>query len=147
MKICMIGTGYVGLVTGTCLAELGFDVTCVDLDHEKISRLKRGEIPIYEPGLEDLVKKGIKSGRLRFTTDINPAVKGSEVVFIAVGTPSSEKDNQADLSYVFAAAKTIAESMEGYTVVVTKSTVPVDTAKKLEKYIKETKDAVVCDVG
>jgi UDPglucose 6-dehydrogenase len=137
MKICIIGTGYVGLVTGTCLAELGFEITCVDLDHEKIERLKRGEIPIYEPGLEDLVKKGIKSGRLKFSTDIRPAVSAAEIVFIAVGTPPSEKDSQADLSYVFSAAKTIAESMEGYTVVVTKSTVPVDTAKKLEKYIRE----------
>ncbi len=137
MKICMIGTGYVGLVTGTCFAELGFEVACVDLDHEKIKRLNRGEIPIYEPGLEDLVKKGLKSARLKFSTDIKPAVKGAEIVFIAVGTPPSEKDGQADLSYVFSAAKTIAESMEGYTVVVTKSTVPVDTAKKLEKYIKE----------
>ncbi len=146
MKICMIGTGYVGLVTGTCLAELGFDVTCVDLDHEKISRLKKGEIPIYEPGLEDLVQKGIKSGRLKFSTDIKPAVKGSEIVFIAVGTPPSETDGQADLSYVFAAAKTIAESMEGYTVVVTKSTVPVDTAKKLEKYIKEINPKADFDV-
>lgn len=137
MKICMIGTGYVGLVTGTCLAELGFEVTCVDLDHEKIRRLNRGEIPIYEPGLEDLVKKGIKAGRLKFSTDIKPAIRGAEIVFIAVGTPPSEKDSQADLSFVFAAAKTIAESMEGYTVIVTKSTVPVDTAKKLEKYIRE----------
>jgi UDPglucose 6-dehydrogenase len=142
----MIGTGYVGLVTGTCLAELGFDVTCVDLDHEKITRLKKGEIPIYEPGLEDLVKKGIKSGRLRFTTDIKPAVKSAEVVFIAVGTPPSENDGHADLSYVFSAAKTIAESMEGYTVVVTKSTVPVDTAKKLEKYIKEINPQADFDV-
>ena len=146
MKICMIGTGYVGLVTGTCFSELGFDVTCVDIDKGKIDRLNEGVIPIYEPGLEDLVKKNTKAGRLKFSTDVTKTVAQSSVIFIAVGTPSSESGHEADLKYVFGAAKNIAESMQGYTVIVTKSTVPVDTAKKLEAYIKEVNPEADFDV-
>lgn len=136
MKICMIGTGYVGLVTGTCFAELGFDVMCVDIDRSKIEALEKGIIPIYEPGLEDLVKKNTKAGRLKFFSDIKEVVPYCNLVFIAVGTPPSEIDGQADLKYVFEAAKDIAQSINNYTVIVTKSTVPVDTAKKLEAHIR-----------
>ena len=146
MKICMIGTGYVGLVTGTCFAELGFDVTCVDIDRPKIDALKNGVIPIYEPGLEDLVKKNTKAQRLKFSTSVKETVPQCSVVFIAVGTPPSEKNGQADLHYVFEAAKDIAQSMSGYTVVVTKSTVPVDTAKKLEAHIREINPRAEFDV-
>jgi UDPglucose 6-dehydrogenase len=137
MKICMIGTGYVGLVTGTCFAELGFDVTCVDIDQSKIEALKEGIIPIYEPGLEDLVKKNTKAGRLKFSSNVKETVPHCNVVFIAVGTPPSETDGQADLQYVFEAAKDVGQAMDGYTVIVTKSTVPVDTAKKLADHIKK----------
>lgn len=139
MRITMIGTGYVGLVSGTCFAEFGMNVTCVDIDESKIERLKNAEIPIYEPGLEDLVKKQVDAGRLHFTTDLEEAVPNADVVFIAVGTPRRPMDGQADLSYVFAAAKQIAELMDGYTVVVTKSTVPVGTSRKVEEVIRETR--------
>jgi UDPglucose 6-dehydrogenase len=146
MKICMIGTGYVGLVTGTCFAELGFEVTCVDIDRSKIEALKKGVIPIYEPGLEDLVKKNTKAGRLKFSNDIKEAAPQCNVVFIAVGTPPSKTDGQADLKYVFDAAKDIANVISNYTVVVTKSTVPVDTAKKLEAHIQSINPAADFDV-
>ena len=147
MKISIIGTGYVGLVTGTCFSELGFQVTCLDLDTKKINNLKKGIIPIYEPGLESLVAKNIKANRLFFSTDTKTVVCDSDVVFIAVGTPPSEKKSgEADLSYVFDAAKEIAEALEGYTVIVTKSTVPVDTAKKLEEIIRETNSKAEFDV-
>ncbi|HCI48839.1 MAG TPA: UDP-glucose 6-dehydrogenase, partial [Holosporales bacterium] len=146
MKICMIGTGYVGLVTGTCFAELGFDVTCVDIDRSKIEALEKGIIPIYEPGLEDLVKKNTKAGRLKFSSNIKEIVPHCSVVFIAVGTPPSETDGQADLKYVFDAAKDIALTMKDYTVVVTKSTVPVDTAKKLQDHIKKINPQADFDV-
>ncbi|MGE4012892.1 MAG: UDP-glucose 6-dehydrogenase, partial [Alphaproteobacteria bacterium] len=125
MRIAMIGTGYVGLVSGACFSEFGVDVICVDKDADKIARLNNGEIPIYEPGLENLVANNRKAGRLSFTTDLPAAVAGADAVFIAVGTPSRRGDGHADLSYVFAAAEEIAAAMTGYTVVVTKSTVPV----------------------
>lgn len=137
MKITMIGSGYVGLVSGACFSEFGFDVTCVDKDAEKIERLERNEIPIYEPELEDLVAKNREAGRLHFTTGLAKAVSEADAVFIAVGTPSRRGDGHADLSYVFAAAEEIAESMQGYTVVVTKSTVPVGTGYKVAEIIRE----------
>lgn len=136
MKISMIGTGYVGLVSGACFAEFGVSVICVDKDVSKIENLKKGKIPIYEPGLEMLVQTNVAKNRLSFTTDLATAVKESDVVFIAVGTPMSET-GEADLTYVFEAAKEIAHNMAGYTVIVTKSTVPVDTGMKLAAYIRE----------
>jgi UDPglucose 6-dehydrogenase len=137
MKITMIGSGYVGLVSGACFADFGHDVICVDSDESKIARLKRGEIPIYEPGLDELVANNVKQNRLSFTTDLAPAVKGADAVFIAVGTPSRRGDGHADLSYVYAAAKTIAGALEGFTVVVNKSTVPVGTGDEVERIIRE----------
>ena len=116
MRIGVVGTGYVGLVSGTCFAEFGVDVCCVDKDAGKIAALQRGEIPIYEPGLEDLVAKQVKAGRLTFTTDLKQALKGADAVFIAVGTPSRKSDGQADLTYVFEAAGEIIRNVEGYTV-------------------------------
>lgn len=136
MRLAMIGTGYVGLVSGTCFAEFGIDVTCVDKDISKIEKLKKGIIPIFEPGLEDLVTKQVKAGRLSFTTDLAPAVKNADAVFIAVGTPPREEDGHADLQYVYAAAKEVIAAASGYTVIVTKSTVPVGTAREVEKLIK-----------
>jgi UDPglucose 6-dehydrogenase len=131
MEVVVIGTGYVGLVSGTCFADFGFSVTCVDKDVSKIENLKKGIIPIYEPGLEVLVQKNTEKGHLKFTTDLPTAVKKADVVFIAVGTPSRRGDGHADLSYVFAASEEIAASLEGYTVVTTKSTVPVGTGRKV----------------
>jgi UDPglucose 6-dehydrogenase len=136
MHIAVIGTGYVGLVTGACFAEFGVDVTCVDIDSEKIARLAAGEIPIYEPGLEQLVTKNIQSGRLRFTTDIKQAVEQALVIFLAVGTPP-QSDGSADLSFVEAATRSVAEHMNGYKVIVTKSTVPIGTGEYLRKLISE----------
>ena len=147
MKIAMIGTGYVGLVSGACFAEFGPHVTCVDLDEAKIQRLLAGEIPIYEPGLDDLVAKGIKTGRLAFTTDLKTAVAGADAVFIAVGTPSRRGDGHADLRYVEAAAAEIARAMTGYTVVVTKSTVPVGTGRRVSEIIRETNPTADFDVA
>lgn len=137
MHIAVIGTGYVGLVTGACFAEFGVDVTCVDIDAEKIARLLSGEMPIYEPGLEQLVTKNMQSGRLQFTTDIKQAVEQALVIFLAVGTPP-KSDGSPDLSFVQAAASSVAEHMNGYKVVVTKSTVPIGTGEYLRKLIKET---------
>ncbi len=136
MNISVIGTGYVGLVTGTCLAETGHHVTCVDISAEKIERLKQGIIPIYEPGLESIVLANSKVGRLEFTTDLAEAIPNSEVVIIAVGTPSAP-DGTADLKYVFAAAEGIAKHLNQYAVVVTKSTVPVGTGKQVEAVIRK----------
>lgn len=133
----VMGTGYVGLVTGTCFAEFGFSVTCLDVDEKKIANLKKGIIPIYEPGLDELVQKNTKAGRLHFSTDIQPSVETADVIFIAVGTPPKESDGHADLRYVFIAAEQVAQYMKGYTVVITKSTVPVDTNKKLATFIQE----------
>ncbi|MEI6046530.1 MAG: UDP-glucose/GDP-mannose dehydrogenase family protein, partial [Chloroflexota bacterium] len=125
-NICVIGTGYVGLVTGTCFADLGNEVTCLDIDENKIAGLKRGELPIYEPGLEELVKRNRDAGRLKFTTDYTQAVPGAEFVFIAVGTPQGD-DGGADLRYVEVAAASIAETLQGHTIIINKSTVPIGT--------------------
>lgn len=130
MKITVVGTGYVGLVSGACLSEVGIEVTCVDIDQKKIDNLKEGILPIYEPGLEELVKRNYQKGRLNFSTDLGDAIRGSEAVFIAVGTPPGE-DGSADLKYVLAVADEIGKSMTNYLVVITKSTVPVGTAEKV----------------
>ena len=136
MRVTMIGTGYVGLVSGACFADFGHDVTCVDKDASKIERQQRGEIPIYEPGLDELVERNVKEGRLHLTMDAAEAIRGADAVFIAVGTPSRRGDGHADLSYVYAAAEEVAELMEGFTVVVTKSTVPVGTGDEVEEIIR-----------
>jgi len=146
MRISMIGTGYVGLVSGTCFSEFGVDVICVDKDAGKIDRLNRGEIPIFEPGLDALVASNAAAGRLSFTTDLAPAVAQSDAVFIAVGTPSRRGDGHADLSYVYAAAREIARAMTGYTVVVTKSTVPVGTGREVARIIREERPDADFDV-
>ncbi len=138
MHIAVIGTGYVGLVTGACFAEFGVDVTCVDVDEDKIERLGRGIMPIYEPGLEQLVSKNTHAGRLRFTTDAQQAVEQALVIFLAVGTPPKE-DGSPDLSFVEAAAMSVADYMNGYKVVVTKSTVPIGTGEHIRKLINERK--------
>ncbi len=136
MDIAVIGSGYVGLVTGACFAEFGVDVTCVDVDAEKIARLINGQIPIYEPGLDHLVTKNLHAGRLRFTTDIKSAVEQALVIFLAVGTPPKE-DGSADLKHIHAVARSVAEYMNGYKVIVTKSTVPVGTGESLRRLIRE----------
>jgi UDPglucose 6-dehydrogenase len=136
MHICVVGTGYVGLVTGACLADFGISVTCVDKDEEKIKKLLDGEIPIYEPGLDALVEKNAKAGRLNFSTDLAPAIQHALAIFIAVGTPPKE-DGSADLSYVVQVAEAIADNLNGYKVVVTKSTVPIGTGQLIEKIITE----------
>ena len=146
MRIAMIGTGYVGLVSGACLADFGHHVICVDKQAAKIATLSRGEIPIYEPGLNDIVRKNIEEARLTFTTEVAEAVRGAEAVFIAVGTPSRRGDGHADLSYVYQAAREIAAALKGYTVVITKSTVPVGTGDEVQRIIAEARpggDAVV----
>ncbi|PCG14759.1 MULTISPECIES: UDP-glucose dehydrogenase family protein [Sphingomonas] len=137
MKIAMIGSGYVGLVSGACFADFGHDVVCVDKDASKIERLLDGVMPIYEPGLDELVARNVQSGRLRFTTDLADGVAGADAIFIAVGTPSRRGDGHADLTYVHAAAKEIGEALTGYAVVVTKSTVPVGTGDEVERIIRE----------
>src|SRR3989441_9025049 len=136
MHIAVIGSGYVGLVTGACFAEFGDDVTCVDVDAEKVARLSRGETTIYEPGLDQLVKKNLQAGRLRFTTDIGSATEQSLVVFLAVGTPP-KADGAADLTYIEGAARGIAEHLDSYKVIATKSTVPVGTGRRLASLIRE----------
>jgi UDPglucose 6-dehydrogenase len=138
MRIAMIGTGYVGLVSGACLADFGHRVTCIDKDASKISRLLEGEIPIHEPGLDGLVKKSVAAGRLDFSVDMGEPVAQADAVFIAVGTPSRRGDGHADLSYVYGAAREIALHLKGFTVVITKSTVPVGTADEVERIIRET---------
>ncbi len=138
MKITMIGAGYVGLVSGVCFADFGHDVVCLDKDESKIDALMQGRIPIFEPGLDQLVASNVASGRLTFTTDLVAAVANSDVIFIAVGTPSRRGDGHADLSYVHAAAREIAENLKGFTVIVTKSTVPVGTGDEVERIIRET---------
>ena len=147
MKIAIIGTGYVGLVSGACFSEFGFDVTCIDNDAEKIARISCGEMPIYEPGLEDLVARNVVAGRLHFSTDIGPAVAAAQAVFIAVGTPSRRGDGHADLTYVYAVAEEVAAHLNGYTVVVTKSTVPVGTGRKVFEIIRRTNDSSNFDVA
>ena len=139
MRVAMIGTGYVGLVSGACFADFGHEVTCVDKDSGKIAALERGEMPIYEPGLADLVAANVKAGRLKFTTDLAPAVKAADAVFIAVGTPSRRGDGHADLTFVHEAAREIAGALDGFTVVITKSTVPVGTGDEVERIIAETR--------
>jgi UDPglucose 6-dehydrogenase len=146
MRIAMIGTGYVGLVSGACFSEFGVAVTCVDKDAGKIARLKRGEIPIYEPGLDQIVDSNMRAGRLEFTTDLAAAVKGADAVFIAVGTPSRRGDGHADVSYVFGAAEEIARALTGYAVVVTKSTVPVGTGRRVAEIIRKTRPEAQFDV-
>ena len=137
MNIVMVGTGYVGLVSGTCFAEFGYQVTCVDKDINKINTLQQGEVPIYEPGLKTLIHKNTKSNRLHFTTDLATAVAQADIVFIAVGTPQNGSDGAADLQYVMKAADEIGTAMTGYTVIVNKSTVPVDTAAQLTNRLQK----------
>jgi UDPglucose 6-dehydrogenase len=147
MRIAMIGTGYVGLVSAACLAEFGHEVICVDKDVSKIEALKKNIMPIYEPGLDEVVAAGVKAGRLSFTTDLRAAMPGAQVVFIAVGTPSRRGDGHADLSFVFAAAEEIASNLSAYTVVVTKSTVPVGTSRMVEDTIKRVRPDASFDVA
>lgn len=147
MNVVMIGTGYVGLVSGTCFAEFGADVTCVDVDASKIERLNRGEIPIYEPGLDRLVAANVDGGRLNFTTELAAAVRGADLVFIAVGTPTRRGEGFADLSYVYEAARQVAQHLEGYTVIVDKSTVPVGTARNVERIVREENAGADFDVA
>ncbi|QZD93077.1 UDP-glucose/GDP-mannose dehydrogenase family protein [Qipengyuania xiapuensis] len=137
MRIGVVGSGYVGLVSGACFADFGHDVTCVDIDEEKTAALNRGEVPIFEPGLDMLIERNVAAGRLAFTTDLAGTVRASDVVFIAVGTPSRRGDGHADLSYVESAAREIGAAIEGFTVVVTKSTVPVGTGERVEEIIRE----------
>src|SRR5499433_714782 len=137
MRVTMIGTGYVGLVSGACIADFGHQVTCVDKDSAKISTLNAGEIPIFEPGLGNIVRSNLKEGRLAFTTALAEAVRDADAVFIAVGTPSRRGDGHADLSFVYQAAREIAGALEGCTVVITKSTVPVGTGDEVERIIRE----------
>jgi UDPglucose 6-dehydrogenase len=146
MRIAMIGTGYVGLVSGACFSEFGVEVVCVDKDAGKIERLRRGEIPIYEPGLETLVGNNVKAGRLSFTQDLSAAVASADAVFIAVGTPSRRGDGHADLSYVYGAAEEIAAALDGYTVVVTKSTVPVGTGREVADIISKVRPDAAFDI-
>src|ERR1044071_1228921 len=146
MRIAMIGTGYVGLVSGACFADFGHQVVCVDKDAGKIAALGRGEIPIFEPNLDRLVETNVKAGRLSFTTDLKGPVAEADAVFIAVGTPSRRGDGHADLSYVYAAAREIAASLDGYTVIVTKSTVPVGTGDEVERLIREARPGAECAV-
>jgi UDPglucose 6-dehydrogenase len=148
MRIAMIGTGYVGLVSGACIADFGHHVICVDKDAAKIEALERGEIPIFEPGLQDLVRSNVKEGRLSFATTLEEPVRTADAVFIAVGTPSRRGDGHADLSYVYDAAREIAAALNGFTVVITKSTVPVGTCDEVERIIHETRpDADVAVVS
>ena len=137
MKLCMIGTGYVGLVSGVCFADLGNEVVCVDKDQTKINKLKKGVIPIYEPGLSELVKKNYKSGRLSFTTDLSNAIKNSKIIFICVGTPTKKNSNAADLSQVYNVAQEISKYIKSFKLIVTKSTVPVTTGDKIEKILSK----------
>ncbi len=146
MRVAMIGTGYVGLVSGACFSEFGVEVACVDKNGGKIDDLRRGKMPIYEPGLEDLVARNVKAGRLSFSTDLPAAVRGADAVFIAVGTPSRRGDGHADLSYVYAAAREVAAALTGYAAIVTKSTVPVGTGREVERIVRETRPDVDFDV-
>jgi UDPglucose 6-dehydrogenase len=139
MRIAMIGSGYVGLVSGACLADFGHNVVCVDKDAERISALNRGDVPIFEPGLHDLIVSNTRQGRLAFASELAPAVAAAEAVFIAVGTPSRRGDGHADLSYVYTAAEEIAAALDGFTVIITKSTVPVGTGDEVDRIIRETR--------
>jgi len=146
MRVAMIGTGYVGLVSGACFADFGHEVICVDKDKTKIAALLRGEMPIYEPGLNDMVVANTRSGRLKFSTELASAVAAADAVFIAVGTPSRRGDGFADLSFVYDAAREIARALDGFTVVITKSTVPVGTGDEVERIIRETRPDADCAV-
>ncbi len=146
MRVAMIGTGYVGLVSGACFADFGHEVTCVDKDQDKIAALEGGEMPIYEPGLNELVAANTRAGRLKFTTELGPAVAAADAVFIAVGTPSRRGDGHADLTFVYDAAREIAGALDGFTVVITKSTVPVGTGDEVENIIRETRADCDCAV-
>ena len=146
MKICMIGTGYVGLVSGTCFAELGNHVICADINTIKIKKLNECSIPIYEPGLEELVKRNFKQGRLKFSSDISSSIKYSDIIFICVGTPTNKKTNTANLKYVFNVTNTIKNNLNKYKVIVTKSTVPVTTGDKIEKILNIKKNKNKFDV-
>ena len=137
MKLCMIGTGYVGLVSGVCFADLGNDVICVDKDKKKIDFLKKGKVPIYEPGLSELVIKNYKNKRLNFSTDLKKTVEESDIIFICVGTPTKKNGSSADLSQVFNVAKEISTSINKYKIIITKSTVPVTTGDEIEKIIAQ----------
>jgi len=143
----MIGSGYVGLVSGACFAEFGANVTCLDVDAAKIERLAAGEVPIYEPGLDELVARNAEAGRLRFATEFEAPVGEADLVFIAVGTPTRRGDGHADLSYVYAAAREVARQLRGYTVVVDKSTVPVGTARQVARTIREANPGAEFDVA
>ena len=147
MRIAMIGTGYVGLVSGACLSEFGHRVVCIDKDAAKVDALREGVIPIHEPGLDEVVAANVKSGRLHFDTDLGKAVTSADAIFIAVGTPSRRGDGHADLSYVFKAAEEIAAALSGYALVVTKSTVPVGTSRKVEEIIRRIKPDAQLDVA
>ncbi len=147
MRIAMIGAGYVGLVSGACFSEFGVEVNCVDANDGRIARLQNGDIPIYEPGLDDLVESNVRAGRLTFGADTAAAVAGADAVFIAVGTPSRRGDGHADLQYVYAAAREIAAALNGYTVVVTKSTVPVGTGREVERIVRELRPDADFDVA
>ena len=146
MRVAMIGTGYVGLVSGACFSEFGVDVACVDKNAGKIAELRQGRMPIYEPGLEDLVARNVKAGRLSFSTDLAGAVKGADAVFIAVGTPSRRGDGHADLSYVFDAAREVAAALTGYAAIITKSTVPVGTGREVERIVRAARPDAEFDV-
>ena len=147
MNVVMIGSGYVGLVSGACFAEFGANVTCLDVDEAKIASLNAGKVPIYEPGLEDLVARNVAAGRLRFTTEYDPVVGEADLVFIAVGTPTRRGDGHADLVYVYEAAKQIAQHLSGYTVIVDKSTVPVGTARQVERIVRDENPDADFDVA
>jgi len=147
MNVVMIGSGYVGLVSGACFAEFGAQVICVDVDTAKIDRLKAGQMPIYEPGLEAIVERNVTAGRLAFTTELGAAVAAADLIFIAVGTPTRRGDGHADLTYVYAAAKEIARHLDGYTVIVDKSTVPVGTARQVQRIIEEENPGADFDVA
>src|SRR4030042_6173687 len=148
MRIAISGSGYVGLVSGTCFAQFGNEVVCVDKDESKIKDLRNGKIPIYESGLEEMVKENVAEGRLSFTADLAEAIPGAQGVFIAVGTPTSRRgDGYADLSYVYAAAKEIAPQLKNYAVIVDKSTVPVGTAEQVKRIIKEENSQADFDVA
>src|ERR1700738_726925 len=146
MHFAVIGSGYVGLVSGACFADFGHHVTCVDKDADKIASLARGEVPIFEPGLPELVKTNLRQGRLVFSTELPAAVRKADAVFIAVGTPSRRGDGYADLSFVYAAAREVAAALETYAVVVTKSTMPLGAAEEVERIIRESRPDADSDV-
>ena len=146
MKLCMIGTGYVGLVSGVCFSDVGNTVYCVDKDKKKIDELNKGNVPIYEPGLEEILKKNYKQNRLKFTTDLKKAVSSSDIIFICVGTPTKKNSNSADLKYVFSVAKELKKIIKSYKIIITKSTVPVTTGDKIENILKNLKKRKLVDI-